>query len=120
MFINTNTNNNNNNNNNHKWKEKPFKSELLPTSLIYSDISQPSPTSELVISSSIWLTQEQEGQKSLNATPTCSQTTISPEMSVPRMPSTPRKADPISLKNSLDEILGINKGKYWSSIQSFI
>ncbi|GBB92593.1 hypothetical protein RclHR1_20290004 [Rhizophagus clarus] len=32
----------------------------------------------------------------------------------------PTKVDPISLKNSLEEALGINKEKYWLSIQSFI
>ncbi|CAG8483459.1 3668_t:CDS:2 [Funneliformis caledonium] len=54
--------------------------------------------------------------------PANSQTTSG--RSLPRITSATRKTvtklDPISLKNSLDEILGINKEKYWSAIQSFV
>ncbi|CAI2164838.1 18958_t:CDS:2 [Funneliformis geosporum] len=118
--------------NNNKRKEKPFKREFLSTTPINSNITQSTPTSGAANSScSAHQDQGREQQdrqrgeqKPLIMSPARSEITISPGRSLPRITSATRKTvtqlDPISLKNSLDEILGINKEKYWSSIQSFV
>lgn len=91
-------------------KEKVVKQRISPT---YSD------TSKISISSSVTPCSTQQNKvKKMQITSqlpkdssTIPQTTIGTNRT---------QKDPISLKKSLEAALGINKEKYWLSIQSFI
>ncbi|RIA87035.1 transcriptional regulator of RNA polII, SAGA, subunit-domain-containing protein [Glomus cerebriforme] len=114
-------------------KEKTFKKRKF--------IPSPQPSPSKIISSSLtptscslWSAHQQrkeprEDQKIQIITPIITSTELLPiNSTIPQTVTTPEissnkkaaQVDPISLKNSLDEALEVNKEKYWLLIQSFI
>ncbi|GES85422.1 putative mitochondrial ribosomal protein S19 [Rhizophagus clarus] len=100
-------------------KDKVGKQHISST---YFDTSKISPK----ISTSSSLTPCLTHQKNKNKKMQITQQQLPKDSSFPQTTTIinrtqkPTKVDPISLKNSLEEALGINKEKYWLSIQSFI